>query len=96
MCTGIVESAIVTGSARGALGWFSVTRANVSYDHPFHMLMEHTLNVDFINEAQGPGARVAVELTADSARELARAILTALERGGSQDAPALEASTQRA
>jgi hypothetical protein len=35
--------------------------------------------IDFINEAEGPSARVAVELTPESARALAQAILTTLE-----------------
>jgi hypothetical protein len=34
----------------------------------------------FVNEAEGPGARVAVEMSAESARQLVQAILTALER----------------
>jgi hypothetical protein len=33
-----------------------------------------------VNEAQGPGARVAVELTPESARQLVQAILQTLER----------------
>ena len=38
------------------------------------------LNIDFVNEAQGPGARVAVELSAKAARSLVDAILGVLER----------------
>jgi len=41
--------------------------------------LEHALNIDFINEAEGPSARVAVELTPESARALAKAILATLE-----------------
>ena len=43
----------------------------MSYDHPFHIRLEHALNIDFVNEAAGPGARVAVELTPEAARQLA-------------------------
>jgi hypothetical protein len=82
MCTGIVETAKVSGSGKGPQGWFPLGAANVSYDHPFNARVEHALNIDFVNEAEGLGARVAVELTPDSARELVRAILAALERGG--------------
>ena len=46
----------------------------VYFDHPVHAMAEHTLNIDFLNPGKGPSARVAVELTAESARELARAI----------------------
>jgi hypothetical protein len=39
-----------------------------------HASAEHSLNIDFLNPGQGPSARVAVELTPESARALARAI----------------------
>jgi hypothetical protein len=42
-------------------------------------MAEHTLNIDFADPAKGPGARVAVELTAASARELVAAIEAALQ-----------------
>ena len=42
--------------------------------------MEHALNIDFVNEAQGPGARVAVELTVESARTLLETIQAVLTR----------------
>jgi len=80
MCTMIVKQVDVQGSGRGTAGWFDVRQANVSYDHPFSMPLEHALNIDFVNEAQGPGARVAVELTADSARTLVEAIRAVLAR----------------
>ena len=85
MCTMIVKQVDVQGSGRGTAGWFDVRQANVSYDHPFSMPLDHALNIDFVNEAQGPGARVAVELTVDSARNLVeaiRAVLARAEAGG--------------
>ena len=82
MCTMIVEKLEVEGSGKGAQGWFRLQKVNVSYDHPVHLPLEHALNIDFVNEGEGLGARVAVELTADSARRLVGAILGALERGG--------------
>ena len=81
MCTNIVEKTGITGSGKGRDGWFEVTEANVSYDHPYHATVEHSLNIDFTNEAAGPSARVAVELTYESARRLVDTILVALERG---------------
>ena len=81
MCTGITESASIFGSGKGATGWFVLQEVNVSYDHPYHAPLEHSLNIDFVNEAEGLGARVAVELTPESARELVRVISTALARG---------------
>jgi hypothetical protein len=67
-----------TGSGKGANGWFRLSEVSVYFDHPAHALADHTLNLDFINPAKGPAARVAVELTAQTARELARAIESAL------------------
>jgi hypothetical protein len=78
MCTYQTEQISVTGSGKGASGWFALSAATVYFDHPVHAMAEHTLNIDFINPGRGPSARVAVELTAESARELARAIEVAL------------------
>ena len=80
MCTMIVRQVEIEGCGKGTGGWFEVRQANVSYDHPFHAPLEHALNIDFVNEAQGPGARVAVEMDAKSARTLVDAILTVLGR----------------
>jgi hypothetical protein len=55
-----------------------VTAVNVMYDHPVSAPYDHALLLDFINPAQGVGARVGIELSARSARELARAIDAAL------------------
>jgi Family of unknown function (DUF6295) len=74
MCTYLTETVSVAGSGKGAAGWFRVTDATVYFDHPVHALAEHTLNIDFANPSRGPGARVAVELTAESARALVQAI----------------------
>lgn len=85
MCTMIAEQIVVDGSGKGAGGWFQVRQANVSYDHPFHAPLDHALNLDFVNEAQGPGARVAVELSLESARALVetiQAVLRQADAGG--------------
>src|SRR2546421_631244 len=58
-----------------------VRTRNVCYDHPFHSALDHVLGIDFINEAQGGRERVAVELSADSARALVEKILAALASG---------------
>ena len=89
MCTMIVEQITVEGSGKGAGGWFTVRQANVSYDHPFNAPLDHALNIDFVNEAQGPGARVAVELSVTSARALVQtiqAVLSQADAGGYIDA----------
>jgi hypothetical protein len=78
MCTYVTEKVAVDGSGKGAADWFPLTEASVYFDHPQHARAEHTLNIDFLNPGQGPSARLAVELTAASARALAAAIESAL------------------
>jgi len=79
MCTYITATLPLTGSAKGSTGWFRATDATVYFDHPTHALADHTLNIDVRRPADGPAARVAIELTADSARELAATILRVLD-----------------
>jgi hypothetical protein len=79
MCTYQTVKVDLTGSGKGGTGWFRLSDASVYFDHPVHAMADHTLNIDFINPALGPGARVAVELDPDSARRLAGAIVEALE-----------------
>jgi hypothetical protein len=74
MCTYLTESIEATGSGKGANGWFGLNEVNVYFDHPVHAPADHTLNIDFINSAKGPSARVAVELTTETARALIKAI----------------------
>ena len=84
MCTWIVQTAEVNGSGKSADGWIPLTKANVCYDHPAHAFMEHSVNIDFVNEKGGLGDRIAVEISAESARELVNAILAALEEGSKE------------
>jgi hypothetical protein len=79
MCSYVTSHARIDGSAKGANGaWFHVTDATVYFDHPVHAMAEHTLNIDLADPSRGPSARVAMELTAASARELVSAIQSAL------------------
>jgi hypothetical protein len=78
VCTYVTETIKVAGSGKGPKGWFRLTDATVYFDHPVHALADHTLNIDFANPSRGADARVAVELTAESARVLVAAIQTAL------------------
>ena len=86
MCSYIVEKAAVSGSAKGPRGWMRIDTANVYFDHPFHAPLDHALGIDFVNEANGARERVAVELSAESARELVAKILAALESGEAEHA----------
>ncbi len=80
MCTMIAQQVKIDGCGKGTTGWFNLHEAIVSYDHPFNAPFEHALNIDFVNESQGPGARVAVELSVEAAQTLVETILAVLSR----------------
>ena len=82
MCSYHTERIEAAGSAKGPAGWFPLRLASVYLDHPQHTAADHTLNIDFLNPQLGPASRVAVELTEQSARSLAAAILAALDGAG--------------
>jgi hypothetical protein len=85
----IVHQAKIEGRGKNATDWFEVREANVSYDHPYDLPLEHALNIDFVNEAAGPSSRVAVELSVEAARNLVKTIQAVLaqaeERGVLED-----------
>ena len=89
MCTMIAHQVKLEGRGKSGPEWFEVREANVSYDHPYDLPLEHALNIDFVNEAKGPAARVAVELTIEGARNLVKTIEAVLaqaeERGVLED-----------
>jgi Family of unknown function (DUF6295) len=79
MCTYLTEKIEVDGSGKGARGWFSVREATVYVDHPVHAPYGHTVNIDMLNPALGPSARVALELSEETAIALADAIHRAID-----------------
>jgi hypothetical protein len=92
----IAHQVKLQGRGKSGPEWFEVRAANVSYDHPYDLPLEHALNIDFVNEALGPGARVAVELSVDAARQLVKTIEAVLaqagQRGVLEDIPVAAAS----
>ena len=78
MCTSIVEIVPCGGAGKTGDGWIDLTHSVVSYDHPHHALLEEAITIDFVNRALGPGARVAVELTLEAAKELSGALIRAI------------------
>jgi hypothetical protein len=79
MCTYSTVTIAVDGSGKGPSGsWLHVSDATVYFDHPVHAMAGHTLNIDLTDPSKGPSARVALELTAESARQLVAAIQEAL------------------
>ena len=53
MCTYQTERIEITGSGKGAGGWFALHNASVYFDHPVHAPADHTLNLDFLNPQAG-------------------------------------------
>ncbi|MGH7038990.1 MAG: DUF6295 family protein [Stellaceae bacterium] len=78
MCTSIVEIVGADGAGKSGDGWFDLTHAVVSYDHPHHALLEEAITIDFVNRALGLGTRAAVELTLESAKALSAALARAI------------------
>ncbi len=78
MCTYLTEKIEVDASGKTAQGWTRMTQASVYVDHPYHHPQEHTVNIDFLNPGEGPAARVALEMTEESALALVAAIQQAL------------------
>ena len=78
MRTAIVEIVGADGAAKGEGGWFGLTNAVVSYDHPHYALLEEAITIDFVNRSLGPEARAAVELTLQSAKALSAALAKAI------------------
>ncbi len=88
MCSYIVEKTKLAGSAKGRTGWMRIDTANVYFDHPYHAPMDHALAIDFLCQADGGRERVAVELSAASARALIASIERALASGEAAHATA--------
>ncbi|MDB5067297.1 MAG: hypothetical protein JWM18_3731 [Chloroflexi bacterium] len=79
MCTYTTVRISVDGSAKGPTSsWFHVSEATVYFDHPVHAMAGHTLNIDLTDPTRDPARRVALELTAESARRLVAAIQDAV------------------
>ncbi len=82
MCTYITEILRTKGSAKTSNGWTDVDETVVYFDHPVHFAHEHSLNIDFRNSNYGPDQRIGLELSKESARAMAQAILAILDQVG--------------
>lgn len=82
VCTGLVKRAKVSGAGKSAEGWFELEEVSVAYDCTYHTSIPQGVNIDFFNEKDGPGKRVAVELSPTSAMELVHAIMESLYSAG--------------
>ena len=78
MCTYTTERIRVAGAGKGPQRWVRLADATVYLDHPVAAMAEHTLNIDLTPADGPPDARVALELSADSALDLVDAVLAAI------------------
>jgi hypothetical protein len=88
MCTMIAQQVEINGSGKVRDDWVKLDTASISYDHPFDMPQEYTLNLDFTRQAGNAGIRVAVEMDYQSSRRLLEAIQEVIrqaEAGGFVD-----------
>ena len=74
MCTSIIEIAHAEGMAKRGDDWFPLTQSVVAYDHARHAPLGDVITLDFFNTSLDAGARAAVELTLESAKELRAAL----------------------
>ncbi len=86
MCTSIVEIVRAEGMAKRGDEWFSLTQAAVAYDHARHAPLGDVITLDFINVHLEPGARAGIELTLETAKELAAALERAIAAAGFEEA----------
>ena len=86
MCTSIIEIARAEGMAKRGDEWFTLTQAVVAYDHARHAQLGDVITLDFFNTALDPGARAAVEITLETAKELRAALDRAIAAADYEEA----------
>ncbi len=79
MCTYETQKVTLQGSAKSGSDWFKAKEATVYFDHPVSAPYEHSLNVDVFGKVGDEHRRVALELSPQSARELALSIIELLD-----------------
>src|SRR6202040_1277833 len=86
MCTSIIEIARAEGMAKRGDEWFPLSQAVVAYDHARHAPLGDVITLDFINTDLDPGARAAIELTLETAKELRAALDRAISAAEFEEA----------
>jgi hypothetical protein len=86
MCTSIIEIARAEGMAKRGDQWFPLTHSVVAYDHARHAPLGDVITLDFVNPELGAGARAAVELTLETAKELRAALDRAIAEADYEEA----------
>ncbi|MBL8379042.1 MAG: hypothetical protein JNM79_14330 [Burkholderiales bacterium] len=86
MCTSIIESVPVEGMAKRGDAWFPLAQAVVAYDHARHAPLGDVITLDFINPRLDAGARAAIELTLETAKDLRAALDRAIRAAEFEEA----------
>ena len=86
MCTSIIERIRAEGMAKRGNQWFPLSQAVVAYDHARHAPLGDVITLDFINADLDVGARAAIELTLDTAKELRAALDRAIAAADFEEA----------
>ena len=86
MCTSIIEIARAEGMAKRGDAWFPLDQAVVAYDHARHAPLGDVITLDFVNTTLEPGARAAVEITLETAKELRAALDRAIAAAEHEEA----------
>ncbi len=79
MCSYDTTKIELVGSAKRESGWTGIEGANLYYACPFHSALDHAMSIDFTVKDR-PRERIALELSAESAKALAHAILAVLDK----------------
>jgi Family of unknown function (DUF6295) len=86
MCTSIIEVTRAEGMAKRGDSWFQLSQSVVAYDHARHAPLGDVITLDFVNPNLGAGARAAVELTLETAKELRAALDRAIAAADFEEA----------
>ena len=86
MCTSIIESARAEGMAKRGDQWFPLSHSVVAYDHARHAPLGDVITLDFYNTSLDAGARAAVEMTLETAKELRAALDRAIAAADYEEA----------
>jgi hypothetical protein len=86
MCTSIIEIVPAEGMAKRGDQWFQLSHSVVAYDHARHANLGDVITLDFYNTGLDAGARAAVELTLETAKELRAALDRAIAAADYEEA----------
>ena len=86
MCTSIIEIVPAEGMAKRGDQWFPLSHSVVAYDHARHANLGDVITLDFYNTQLDAGARAAVELTLEAAKELREALDRAIAAADYEEA----------